>query len=65
MLQLIDKQQRKFRVGKTEFVYQRLAIYVGNSYKEVPPKVKGSTLGWNISGQFVSYNQIKKALKVK
>ena len=29
MLQLIDKQQRKLRVGKTEFVYQKLAIYVG------------------------------------
>ena len=65
MLQLIDKQARKFRVGKTKFVYQKLAIYVGNSYKELPPKVKGSTLGWHIAGQFVSYNMIKKELKVK
>lgn len=65
VLQLIDKQQRKFRVGKTEFVYQKLAVYVGNSYKELPPKVKGSTLGWHIGGQFVSYNMIKKLLKVK
>lgn len=62
MIQLIDKQKKIFRVKQTEFQYKKLDVYLGNDFIPLPKVVKGSTLGWNIKGAFVSYNQIKKKL---
>ena len=37
-------------------------LYKENNLFPLPAKVKGSTLGWNIAGTFVSYNQLRKLL---
>jgi hypothetical protein len=36
-----------------------------DDFKLIKAKVKGSTLGWQIGNNFLSYNEIKKEYKKK
>jgi hypothetical protein len=62
MIEVIDYQYKIFRVKKVNIQLVKVSLYRGNEIKALPAKVKGSTLGWNVAGTFVSYNQIRKLL---
>ena len=55
-----------FRLKNTdyEFVKPNFLMPV-NSLILIKAKVKGSTLVWNIEGETISYNQIKKLISEK
>ena len=65
-IQLIDKQPFIFRFTingiKADLHTRPIAMYA-NGLFPLKVKVKGSTLGWHIKGKWVSYNQIRMALK--
>ena len=65
MIQLIEYQKPVFRLiinGIECKYYPPSTIFIPSQFLPLTTKVKGSTLGWNIKG-WVSYNQIKKAIK--
>lgn len=66
-IQYIGKQGSIFRlnINGLECVLIKTSLYVGNELYPHPQVVKGSTLGWNFGNDFISYNQIKKAINVK
>jgi hypothetical protein len=65
-VQLIEKQQNVFRFNingtKANLHTKPLALFTTGLFP-LKSKVKGSTLGWHIKGKWVSYNQIRIALK--
>ena len=63
MIQLIEKQNKIFRI-KIDGIEHHFTgtMLFRDSFLPLSAKVKGSTLGWNTCGKFVSYNQIKKAI---
>jgi hypothetical protein len=64
-IQVIEKQSTVFRMiinGHEYHYHTPLALY-GDDLFELPKRVKGSTLGWSVKGGWVSYNQIKAAIK--
>jgi hypothetical protein len=64
-IQLIEKQGAILRVKINGIVHEwsGVNLYRG-SFLPLKPKVKGSTLGWNTIGGFVSYWQLKKAISL-
>jgi len=61
-LQLIDRQRLIFRIENEEYqflkpyyLYQDFGIFK-------KAKIKGSTMGWNIKGGFVSQNQLREII---
>ncbi len=65
MIQLIEKQQGKFciKIHDVNCVFIPMELFVDYQFMPVTKKLKGSTLGWYINRKFISYNQIKKAIK--
>jgi hypothetical protein len=63
IVQLIDRQARKFCINGVECSFLPIELFIGNNIIPVKRVVKGSTLGWYINRKFVSYKQIKKAIK--
>jgi hypothetical protein len=64
-IELIERQKGVFRLlieGKV-FVFMPLDLFNEKDLLPLPRKIKGSTLGWNVCNGFVSYWQIKKAIK--
>jgi hypothetical protein len=58
MIQLIEKQGKIFRVKINGIEHQWAGTMLWrDSLLPLPPKLKGSTLGWNTCGLFVSYWQ--------
>jgi hypothetical protein len=64
-IEYIDKQGSvfRFKILGIDCALIKTSMYVGNDLFPKPAVVKGSTLGWNFSKEFVSYNQIKKEIK--
>lgn len=59
-VQLIDRKKLIFRIENIEyhfvkpyFLYKDFGIFI-------EAKLKGSTLGWYINNEFLSYNQLKR-----
>jgi len=64
MIQLIEKQNNTFHLSIMGKDYYFIPpTYITDNFLPLTVKVKGSTLGWNIGGKFISYWQIKKAIK--
>lgn len=64
-IQIIDIKRIIFRVNGSDYMYIRPSTLMRNFGEFIEGKVKGSTLGWNIEGGFVSYNQIKEIILSK
>ena len=60
MIQLTKIQRTKFLINKTvyDFVKPNYLMKVFGVF--IPAKTKGSTLGWFVEGEWVSYNNLKK-----
>jgi hypothetical protein len=64
-IQIIEKQGNIFRIminGQRYDYHTPLSLF-GKGIFPMPKRVKGSTLGWSIKGDWVSYNQIKGAIQ--
>ena len=61
-IQLINKQPLVFRIKETEYTFIKPSTLMKNFGQFIEGKIKGSTLGWNIEGGFVSYNQLKNII---
>lgn len=62
-IQIIDKKNLVFRTGDNEYQFVKPNILHKNFGTIVKAKVKGSTLGWNIEGEWLSYNEMKKSFE--
>ena len=61
-IQVIQTKPIIFRIGNDEYQFVKPNLLYKNFTKHIEAKVKGSTLGWNIDGNFISYNQIRTFL---
>lgn len=63
-IEYIGKEGSAFRLKilGIECLLVKSDIYRGRDFIPKKKVVKGSTLGWNIGKEFVSYNQIKKEI---
>jgi len=60
-LQLIKRKPLIFRVKKTDYEFVKPKYLMPtNDFRLIEAKVKGSTLVWNIQGEQICYNQIRK-----
>ena len=66
-IQVTEIQKGKFcmTIHGIECIFMPMSLFTDKSFLPLPAKVKGSTLGWYVKRKFVSYNQIKKAIKNK
>lgn len=62
-LKVIDKQKHIFRIDNNEYQFVKPKFLYKNFGEVITAQVKGSTMGWNIEGEFVSYNQIRELFK--
>ena len=62
-IQVIDKVNFVFRVGKNDYLFGKPNFLYKNFGTVVKAVVKGSTLGWHIEGEFLSYNKMKELFK--
>jgi len=64
-LQLIKRKPLTIRVKEKEFEYIK-PYYLAplNEFKLIKATVKGSCIVWNVEGEQVTYNQIKKLVTI-
>jgi hypothetical protein len=67
MIEFIDKQQHIFyiKIAGEVYHFHKMSLYKPNQFIPLAAKVKGSTLGWYVKRHFVSYNQIRAAIRLK
>lgn len=58
-MQLIDKQRLIFCHENTWYKFEKPYYLYDLKLRLIKATVRGSTLGWNINGKFVSINKIK------
>lgn len=65
MIQLIKKEAGIFYINihGIECVFIPMCLFTNKQLLPIKPKVKGSTLHWYVNRKYISYNQIKKAIK--
>lgn len=61
-IQVIDKNKHIFRIKNIEYRFVKPNLLYFDFGNFIEGKVKGSTLGWNLNNEFLSYNQLKKTL---
>ena len=62
-IQVINRNKFIFRVNNTEYQFVK-PNYLFKDFGDIRKAVvKGSQMGWNIENNFLSYNQMKEALK--
>lgn len=63
LIQLVKNKPITIRIENKEFCFVK-PYYLSDTskLKLIKPVVKGSCLVWHISGQQITYNQIKKLL---
>lgn len=64
-IQLIDKQPFIFRVNAEIYLFAKPNFLYKNCNELIKAVSKGSVIGWNIQGGFISFNQIKNIYKIK
>lgn len=64
-IQLIDRKLFVFRVGNNDYQFVKPNLLFKNFGTIIKATVKGSTLGWNIEGGWMSYCQIKRLFNEK
>jgi len=62
-IQIIDRKNLVFRAGNNDYQFVKPNILFKNFGIIITAKVKGSCLGWNIEGEWVSYNKLKNKFK--
>jgi hypothetical protein len=63
-LQLIKNKPVTFRIKNTGYQFVRPKYLMpSDKFKLIEAKVKGSTMVWNIEGETISCNQIKKLIR--
>ena len=62
MIQLVDRKQLIFRIKNEEYMYIKPKYLMKDFGKLIEAKVKGSTMGWYLNNEFVSYNKLKNTL---
>jgi len=66
MIQVIHKQPFVFQYENEQYEFVKpYYLMPKDEFKLIKAKVKGSTLGWQIGNNFLSYNEIKKEYKKK
>lgn len=51
------------RIGSIEYKFVKpYYLFDYKQLKLIKPKIRSSTLTWNISGKIITYNQLKKLL---
>jgi len=63
-MQLIERHRNQFRlkINGIDCLFMPIELWKENELLPLKKIVKGSTLGWHIKRNFVSYNQIKKII---
>ena len=61
--QIIDKKKLIFRIENDSYQFVKPKYLYKNDTKRMDAVIKGSTMGWNITGRFFSYNNLKQLLK--
>ena len=51
------------KIHGVDCVFMPMELFTGNNFLPNKKIVKGSTLGWYVNRKFVSYNQIRAAIK--
>ena len=62
MIEVVDKKRFIFRVKNIEYRFVKPNLLYFDFGNFIEGKVKGSTLGWHLSNDFLSYNKLKKAI---
>lgn len=62
-LQVIDRKNFVFRVNNSDYQFVKPNFLHKSFGIVVKGTVKGSTLGWQIEGDFFSYNKMKELFK--
>lgn len=63
IIQVIKYHPIIFRVNNSEYQFVKPNLLYKNFGEIITAQVKGSTMGWNIEGEFLSYNQIRYLFK--
>lgn len=65
MIQVTEIQIGKFcmEIYGVDCVFMPIELFVEYQFLPLKKVLKGSTIGWYVARKFISYNQIKKAIK--
>lgn len=61
-IQIVKYQPIIFRIENDTYQFIKPHSLYKNFGTLIKSTIKGSTLGWNIEGYFISYNQLKSTL---
>lgn len=61
-IQVVDKKRLIFRIRNVEYHFVKPNFLYKDFGVLIKATVKASTMGWNIEGEFLSYNKMKKLL---
>lgn len=59
MIQIIKIQHTKFLINNNIYDFVKPNFLMKDFGKLIKGKLKGSTLGWHVEGQWVSYKNLK------
>lgn len=59
-IQLIEKQPFVFRANEDLYLFVKPKYLYKNCNEQIKAVAKGGTFGWNIQGEHLSYNRLKK-----
>lgn len=64
-IQLIKYQDKKFllQIGEKRYWLYKVNLFPDEDFEIIKPKVKGSTIGFYLQGNFISFRQIEKAIR--
>lgn len=62
-IEVTDKKLFVFRVGENDYQFVKPNLLFKNFGTVIKATVKGSTLGWYIENDFLSYNKLSNCLK--
>jgi len=62
-LQLIDNKKLIFRIKDHEYHFVKPNFLYKDFGILIKATVKGSTMGWNVESEFISYNQLKRVFQ--
>ena len=55
-------QLNDMNINNVDCIFMPMCLFISNKFLPLPAKIKGSTLHWYVAREYISYNQIKKAI---
>lgn len=64
-VQLLKHQDKKFllQIGEKRYWLYKVNLFPEDNFEIIKPKVKGSTIGFYVQSEFVSFRKIEKAIR--